>query len=1377
MNELYVPDSNHNSAIAIIGMSCRVPKAKNIDEFWQNLRDGVESISFFSAQELESEGIEPSLLNNPSYVKASSILSDIELFDASFFDFNPRKAEIMDPQHRLFLECAWDVLENAGYDSENYEGVIGVYAGVGMNTYLLNNLYPNRNLLESLGDFQVMIGNDKDFLTTCVSYKLNLKGPSINVQTACSTSLVAVHLACQSLLNGECDMALAGGVTVRVPEKAGYFYREGMIFSPDGHCRAFDARAQGTVGGSGVGIVVLKRLEDALVDGDSIHAVIKGSAINNDGLIKVDYTAPSVDGQAAVIAEAQAIAGVEAGKISYVETHGTGTSLGDPIEIAALTQAFGTTTDKKGFCAIGSVKTNVGHLDTAAGVVGLIKTVLALKHKLLPPSLHFEKPNPNIDFVNSPFYVNTNLSEWKTDGTPRRSGISSFGIGGTNAHVVLEEAPALELSGPSRPWQLIVLSAKTSSALDTATANLGKHLQQHLDLNLADVAYTLSQGRRAFSYRRMLLCQNQDEAAVTLSSLGLPQVFTNSREAGARPIAFMFSGQGTQYVNMALELYQTESVFRAQIDQCAEILKPLLGRDLRHVLYPGAERVAAATQQLQETEIAQPALFVLEYALAQLWMHWGVHPQTMIGHSIGEYVAACLAGVFSLEEALALVAARGQLMQQLPAGKMLAVPLPATEVQSLLSRALDLAAINGPSLCVVSGPTEAVELFQKQLAEQGIECRHLHTSHAFHSHMMEPILVPFAQWVKQVSLKPPQIPYLSNVTGTWITAAEVTSPEYWVRHLRETVHFAESLQQLLTDPERILLEVGPGQTLSTLAKRHPEKTSEQVVLSSVRCPQQSQSDVAFLLTTLGQLWLTGVDVNWTEFYAQEQRYRLPLPTYPFERQRYWIEPPKNNQQMHSFQASKPDATRNSLSHSLWEIERYPEVRQDQQLLPNGLRSPQEISDRLVPELDPLTDQYNIQYVVKPVSDRQSQNPNLQTSEVTECSEKSEKRDSSWLHSRPNLQNGYVAPRNQLEHTIADIWQKFLGIEPVGIEDDFFELGGDSLLAIQLISKLRETFQTNLSPGNFLNKPTIAVLAKSIEETISIAKLPNQKVRSVLPPSLIEIQPGSSLKKPLFLVHPADGHIYLFRDLVRHLGSDLPIYVFQYPGLEGEIEPFTRVEEMAAYYIKALRVLQPEGPYFLGGSSFGGCVAFEISQQLHSLDQKVAFLALMDTPGPDQISAQMVDKIVIPTDAGNSQSDNYSLSLEAFQHLGAEAQMTNALEQAKIVNRLFSEIERSQARQFLRVFKANLQALSNYVPRPYPGRITFFRAREQWMEFSPSHPELPWIDVAASGIEIHLVPGNHITMNFAPHVQFLAERLKNCIEKAQVEEGETVRMTI
>lgn len=889
MSKLHSPDSHADSEIAIIGMSCRFPGANDTDTFWQNLRDGVESIRFFENQELVASGVDPALVSNPNYVKASSIVPDIECFDASFFDFSAREAEMIDPQHRLFLECAWEAMERAGYDTHTYEGAIGVYAGTGTNTYLLNNLDSNLDVLETAVAFQLMIGNDKDFLPTRISYKLNLKGPSINVQTACSTSLVAIHLACQSLLNGECDMALAGGVSIRVPQKIGYLYQEGMILSPDGHCRAFDAKAQGTIAGNGLGIVVLKRLEDALEDGDCIHAVIKGSAINNDGSLKVGYTAPSVDGQAAAISEAQAVAGIEAETVSYIEAHGTGTPLGDPIEIAALTQAFSASTQKKNFCAIGSVKTNVGHLDTVAGVASLIKTVLALKHQMIPPSLHFEQPNPKIDFANSPFYVNSKLSEWKTDGTPRRAGVSSFGIGGTNAHVILEQAPPQETSGQSRPWQLLLISAKTNSALDTATANLVEHIKQHPDLNLADIAYTLSIGRKAFNHRRMLVCQGLNDAWATLSSPDTKRVFTQFHELGERPVAFMFTGQGSQYVNMARELYQVEPTFQEAVDACADILKPLLGLDLRHVLYPSEEQVNEASQQLQQTAITQPALFVIEYALAQLWMEWGVRPVAMLGHSIGEYVAATLAGVFSLEDALALVTARGQLMQQLPAGAMLAVPLPEQEVQPLLGKTLSLAAINGSSLCVVSGEADAINVLQHQLAAQGVECRLLHTSHAFHSAMMEPILEPFTELVKNISLQPPQRPYISNVTGTWITAAEATDPRYWARHLRQTVRFADGLQELLKEPAQILLEVGPGRTLSTLARRHPDKAPEQIVLSSLRHPQESQSDVAFLLQTLGQLWLAGVQVDWSGFYTHERRLRLPLPTYPFERQRYWIE--------------------------------------------------------------------------------------------------------------------------------------------------------------------------------------------------------------------------------------------------------------------------------------------------------------------------------------------------------------------------------------------------------------------------------------------------------------------------------------------------------
>ena len=896
INSVYTNNEFNNSEIAIIAVAGRFTGAKDIESFWQNLRYGVESISRLTDEELINSGVSLDLLSNPNYIKASAVLSDIELFDANFFAYSAKEAEIIDPQQRLFLELAWEAIEKAGYDPQTYNGLIGVYGGVGMSRYLLNNLYPHHQLLETIDPIQLGISNDKDFLPTRVAYKLNLTGPAVNVQTACSTSLVAVHVACQSLLNGECDIALAGGVTLGIPQKIGYLHQEGMILSPDGHCRAFDAKAQGTIAGSGAGIVVLKRLKDAIADRDYIHAIIKGSAINNDGAMKVGFTAPSVNGQAAVIGEAQAIAGVDAETISYIEAHGTATPLGDPIEIAALTQAFNQSTDKKGFCAIGSLKTNLGHLDTAAGVAGLIKTVLALQHKMLPPSLHFETPNPKIDFANSPFYVNTTLTEWKTDNIPRRAGVSSFGMGGTNAHVILEEAPVFGQGAGSREqgrnYHLLCLSAKTANALEKATANLITHLKQHPELNLGDVAYTLNSSRRGFNHRRMLICDDLEDAVKTLSNLAAQQVFTNYTEITERSVVFMFPGQGSQYVNMAREIYETETVFKEQVDYCSEFLKPLLGLDLRHILYPSDEKIDEVSKQLQQTEIAQPAIFVIEYALAKLWQSYGVEPQAAIGHSIGEYVAATLAEVFSLEDVLSLVAARGQMMQQLPTGAMLSIPLPADKIKSLLGTELSVAAINQPSQCVVSGSIAAVDTLQNQLAAQGIECRRLHTSHAFHSQMMEPILEAFAERVKKVTLNPPKLPYISNLTGTWITVTQATNPDYYAQHLRSTVQFAQGVEKLLATPEQVLLEVGPGHTLTTLVKRHPHKAAAQTVLSSVRHPQEKQSDNRVLFNTFGQLWLAGVKVDWFGFYSQDEYYRLPLPTYPFERQRYWIDPPQ-----------------------------------------------------------------------------------------------------------------------------------------------------------------------------------------------------------------------------------------------------------------------------------------------------------------------------------------------------------------------------------------------------------------------------------------------------------------------------------------------------
>ena len=875
---------DHLNDVAIIGMDVRVPGAATLDRYWENVRNGVESITFFDPEP-------PVVQNGLAHVKAAPLLDDIELFDAGFFGFNPREAEGMDPQIRLFLDCAWTALEGAGYDATQYPGRIGLFAGSAMSTYLTGNLLHNPEAMRAAGAgmSSLWMFNDRDALATIVAYKFDLSGPAVTVQTFCSTSLVAVHLACQSLLNGESDMALAGASSINVGSKAGYLFQEGGILSPDGHCRSFDARAAGTVFGSGVGTVVLKRLADALADGDTIHAVIRGSAINNDGAQKAGYTAPSVGGQAKAIAEAMAVAQVSPDTISYVEAHGTATALGDPIEIEALTRAFRTGTARQKYCAIGCVKANFGHLDRASGIAGLVKTVLMMKHREIPPVVHFEQPNPKIDFETSPFYVSTRLAEWKSPASPRRAGISSLGVGGTNAHVVLEEAPPAAPSGPTRSAQLLVLSAKTEAALEAATLRLVQHLRTHTEESLGDVAYTLLGGRRRFEHRRVVVAETGTGGADALEALDAKRVFTTYSRATERRVVFMFPGQGAQYVGMSRGLYEKESVFRKHLDECCERLKGPLGLDLRTVLFPSPEDAAEAAERLNQTAITQPALFAVEYALARLWMSWGVVPQAMIGHSIGEYVAAHLAGVMSLPDALALVAERGRLMQSMPAGSMLAVHLPASELEGKLAEGLSMAAVNGPSLCVVSGPTEAILVLEKDLQRRNLAATRLHTSHAFHSAMMDPILEPFRERLKAVKLSPPRIPFVSNLSGTFITEQEAGDPEYWVRHLRETVRFAQGMQTIWAEPERVLIEVGPGNTLGTFARQQAPRGSQPAIVSSLRHPREEEADLAFLLTSLGRLWLAGARVDTAGLFAGESRRRAMLPTYPFERERYWID--------------------------------------------------------------------------------------------------------------------------------------------------------------------------------------------------------------------------------------------------------------------------------------------------------------------------------------------------------------------------------------------------------------------------------------------------------------------------------------------------------
>jgi acyl transferase domain-containing protein len=883
-------DEADGEAIAIIGMAGRFPGSRNLEEFWENLRQGVESVSFFSRDELLAEGVDPALLDNSQYVRAAAVLQEAEMFDAAFFGMTPREATITDPQHRLFLECAWEALEAAGYDSERYEGRIGVYAGTSMSAYL-QHIDADPQLRHGTNFFQNTIGNDKDHLPTRVSYKLNLRGPSIDIQTACSTSLVAVHLACQSLFAGECEMALAGGVSVKSSQKRGYLYQEGGINSPDGHCRAFDAAAQGTILGNGLGIVVLKRLRQAEQDGDTIRAVILGSAVNNDGSLKVGYTAPGVEGQVQVITDALRLAGVDAATISYVEAHGTGTPLGDPIEVAALTESFRAQTQQNQYCALGSLKSNIGHLDTAAGVAGLIKTVLALEQRALPPSLHYQEPSPQIDFANSPFYVNHRLQQWEPRDTPRRAAVSSFGIGGTNAHVILEEAPAIEPTEKSGVPQLLALSAKTVPALDAATAHLAAYLKAHEQLDLANVSYTLQAGRRAFKHRRILVARDLRDAVTALERPDAGRVSTSGVGPEHSHAVFMYPGQGTQYTKMGLELYEAYPVFRQQVDIGAELLSPCLGFDLRQYLYPSDEGTEKGAQQIDQSFIAQPALFIIEYALTKLWMEMGMRPQALIGHSIGEYVAACVAGVVSLEEALMLVAARGLLMQGMTPGRMLSAHLSEAEIAPLLNEKLSLAAVNGPSLCTVSGSHEAIAELEQQLTARGSNWQSLHTSHAFHSSLMEPVVEPFVKLVKKVRLNAPQIPYISNLTGTWITAAEATDPDYWGAHLRHTVRFADGLQEVLKEPRLVMLEVGPGNGLCSLVRQHPYKLAGQETFASLRHPKDRRSDVTFFLNTVGVLWLAGTSLEWSKLATGKLR-RIPLPTYPFERQSYYVEPPK-----------------------------------------------------------------------------------------------------------------------------------------------------------------------------------------------------------------------------------------------------------------------------------------------------------------------------------------------------------------------------------------------------------------------------------------------------------------------------------------------------
>jgi phthiocerol/phenolphthiocerol synthesis type-I polyketide synthase E len=1001
MNNVPTNDQHPELAVAIVGIAGRFPGADSVSELWSNLIAGVESLRALSADELLALGVDPELIGSPGYVPVAGALSDVKGFDAEFFGYSPREAELMDPQHRVFLECAWSALEDAAVVPERTSGAVGVFAGCGPASYLIFNLVPHAELMAHDNLLSLMNGNDKDSLVTRVAYKLNLKGPALTVQTACSTSLVAVHVACQNLIAGQCDVALAGGVTVLMPERTGYVFHNGEITSPDGHCRAFAERAQGTVFSSGAGVVVLKRLEDALTDGSHIYAVIRGTAINNDGAEKIGFTAPSIAGQAEVIAMAHAMADIDPRSISYVEAHGTGTPVGDPAEVHGLCRAFGLDAPDRQFCALGSLKTNIGHLDTAAGVAGLIKAALALDRGMLPPSLHFERANPQIRFEDTPFFVNDRLRAWPRTETPRRAGVSSFGIGGTNAHVVLEEAPPRPASA-RRPLELLPLSARTPAALAQVAARLAAHLEA-TGADLPDVAHTLQVGRRALSYRATVVC-----ADVAGAIAGLRELTPVPAVAGAADgVVFLFPGQGSQYAGMARGLYRALPVFRAALDECAEPLAPLLERDLRDLLFDDGPGAAL----LDRTDLTQPALFAVEYALAQQWLRWGVRPAALAGHSVGEYVAACLAGVFSLADGLRLIAARGRLMQATPRGGMLAIAAPPAEVAAWLGDALDLAAVNGDRQCVVAGPRPAIAALHARLEASHVLTRVLPSQRAFHSRLMEPILAAFEDEVARTALSAPTLPLVSNLTGQWMTAHEATSPRYWAEHLRGAVRFADNVRCLDAGGGTPFVEVGPGRTLSGLVRASLASPQDRLTVPSLLPPHANRSEHQQLLSALGQVWACGVDVDWSALNPESPARRVPLPAYPFERQEYWIDPPARRGQA---DASQVAAARPPGPHS---------------------------------------------------HDSAASGPTAPRAR----------------HQRPALGVSYAPPGDDLERQLAGICEDLLGIGGIGMNDSFFDLGGDSLVAVRLVARIRERLDVDLDVRALFDCATIARLANRLRD--------------------------------------------------------------------------------------------------------------------------------------------------------------------------------------------------------------------------------------------------------------------------------------------------------
>jgi acyl transferase domain-containing protein/thioesterase domain-containing protein len=1167
--------------IAIIGMAGRFPGARTVDELWRLVRDGASGLTPLTDDELRTRGVPAATLHDPTYVKVAGCIADVECFDADFFGISPRDAALMDPQVRHFLECAWEALEQAGHMPETFPGAVGVYAGCGMNGYLLHNLLPNPELVAAVGMFLLRhTGNDKDVLATTVSYHLNLKGPSITVQTACSTSLVAVHLAVQALLNGECDLALAGGVTIQVPHGVGYHYREGEMASPDGRCRAFDAESNGTVFSSGVGVVALRRLREALADGDTVYAVIKGSAVNNDGAQKVSYLAPSVDGHAAAIAEALAVAGVPAESVRLVLTHGMGTPIGDQIEVAALTEAFRGATRRAGFCRLGSVKPNIGHTDTAAGVAGLIVAAQALRHGVLPPLANLTQPQPGLNLTDSPFYLSAERSPWPSTGTPRRAGVSAIGIGGTNAHLILEEPPVPEPVSPAPPWQLLTLSAKTPAALAHATARLAEHLRTDPDVNLADVAYTLQLGRRALPYRRVAVCRDVADAVHKLESTTDGDTHTGTAPPTPPPVVLLCPDGPLLRCEAWQALSAAEPTYREAVERCLATLEERDREAVRQLLLPATQRPAPSPPSPAAHVVAA---VVARYALAQLWRAWGVRPVAALGHGIGAHAAACIAGATPLDAALARLARWPVTDVSPPAGGVLVPDTP------------DL---------LYPVPTAPKERFTP-----------------------------------------------------------------------------DDALALLQDPTAVLLVLGEAMAPSLSAPHAPPPPGTVVVALPGDAPTADPRPA--LLWAAARLWLAGCPLRWEALHQGERRRRVPLPTYPFERQRHWIDPPASPSAMH------------------------------------GPAGPGEGGRFTITRL--------------PAAD------------------------------------GRATPIDDLERRVRDIWEEVLGVEGIGAHDDFFDLGGQSILAARLTQRIKREFGVEFGIAVLFEARTVAHLAALLREALTSASSHHRAAtdsahgeREYGWSVLVPIKPTGS-RPPLFCVHGAFGHVLRFHALAAHLDPDQPFYGLQAQGLNGRQRPLSTIPEMARQYLEAIRRVQPHGPYFLGGYSGGGAVAFEMAQQLRATGEEVALLALIDAYCPPAIRSHelrwhvnrgLVSKVgraVRNVTAGGPTLLLYGIGNGRQRRSRGAATVADdaSLEPDAITD----------------ISPYFLMGWDRYDPEPLAVPLSLFRAATR-IEVKRLPPDLGWGPYAAAGIETYPVPGDHFTVVYEPHARLLARALGKAIQRAR-----------